>query len=1030
MTLAGRIDMDLSSKITETLNDNFDAVSRQSEGLYRASKLHNGSEFQIHYFDVSKSILTEDFDVESYQKKIMLGDYYSTPGSLQWNYYLHFVLDSDELTDLKRNQVFKEIVANKRLARKSVDTFDSLLATFSGTAKKVQGHVDNVVDEWRRMLDDGIQNIFNEEIPVTQVLSGFMETEPSRKIRIRPRNEPTTSTINTFPALKELTLDQFRIFPERRQFSFGKVNLIHGPNASGKTSLLEAIELSVCGVSLRDPKEELDFQFTAITENGKRETFKRLNNKEYRQRDRDWYGVTYNTGNRLYKSFSRYNYFDADAAVRFSREAEESGNIADALSKVVFGPESGSIFKRIERLTDLSAERSRSIEQKINSHKSLCEELESELDRIQASSFDEISVSLLFDRIKQLGMNVSEESLEDCITRVTALDHEMIRWSTGIKAFALNTPESLESGFSRLQSTIDRLDTLQDQQSLNANKLKLVSEEISKLNELQKVSKRLLRYSDSKANELSALQESAIQMADEIRRLSVADSAFKKVDREILQAFHGESIAHVRSMIILQVDRIQARKAEISAKLKTMKARMERSSSLLQEIRAKGAVYADRYPEIESCPLCLSDLAPDNLSNRLTQFIEDSDSTNSELTEIIYKQEKTDHELAEKQKELFSIELADQARVALGFPEDYVIGDILTSLEKTANKVSSLKIEKNGIDARITSYVESGYSVQEFEMLKSAPVLSSYEPQQLINLATLVDETQSALDEAYSVKAKTDAELANGVTKTEYLLEQFPVLKTYPHTGGGKILQQFESMREAVLSIGRTLRVNADDTYSILESRISEIKNLIQNYEEFKNIQDRELEIGEKLETLRDEIEKELPHNTKLFELLKKLKVITKDKRPDAYISDFMDSHSALISQIFNRIHSPREFNKVVLEGNELYALRVAGGGRAAISQLSTGQRTALVLSVFLSMHLSNSNGPKILIFDDPVAYVDDLNVLLFFDYLRIMAEEQDTQIFFATANEKIAFHFQKKFDHLSDDEMGFKDINVSRTQL
>jgi DNA repair exonuclease SbcCD ATPase subunit len=1024
--------MDLSSKITETLNNNFDAVRCQGEGLYRAAKLHKGSEFQIHYFDISKSIMAEDFDVESYQKKIMLGDYYSVSGSLQWNYYLHFILDKDELMLLKRNDLLKGIVANKRLARKSVDTFESLLVAFNRDVKQVQGHVVNVVDEWRNVLGDDIPDIFNEDIPVTKVLTGFMEVEPSRIMRIGFRPEPTVAMNQTFPVVQKLTLDQFRIFPERREFSFGMVNLIRGPNASGKTSLLEAIELSVCGRSLRDPKEEHDFKFTVLTGDGKRETFERLNNKEYRQRDRDWYGATYKTGNTLYKSFSRYNYFDADAAVRFSRETEESGNIVEALSKVVFGPESGSILKRIERLKDLINERSRGIEGVLNNHKSLCGELESELDRIQRTVFDEISTSFLFDRIKQLGLNVSEgadDPLEDCITRVTSLGHEMVRWSTGIQAFAVNTREDLEPAFSKLKSTIERLDTLQGKQRVNSDNLKSVTANIEKLDELQRVLKRLLRYRDSKAYHLSTLQESSIQLADEIRRLAAADSAFAKVDRNILQTLHGESVAHARKRMILQVDGIHARKADISAKLEAVKVQMERSSAVIQEIRAKGVVYADLHPETESCPLCLSDLAPNKLNDRLAQFIEDSDSTSTELSEVIYKLEDTNNELAESQKILSSIELIDQARVALGFPEGGFIREVLASLEKAATKRSSLKIERDDIDARIEGYVESGYSAQEYQSLRNSTLLSSYEPVKSEGLGALVDETQLALDEKRALMAKHEAVFGDEVKEIDYLRAQFPVLKTYQFTGGGKILQQFMSMKEAMLSIGQVLHVNADDPYSIVASRVSEIKSLIRNYEEFKNVQARELEIEEKLSTLKDEIERERPNQKKLLELFEKLVVIIRDKRPDVYISDFMESHSARISQIFNRIHSPKEFNKVVLDGNELYAIRVVGDEPATISQLSTGQRTALVLSVFLSMHLSNINGPKILIFDDPVAYVDDLNVLLFLDYLRVMAEEKDTQIFFATANEKIAFHFQKKFDYLSDD-MGFKDIHVGRAQL
>jgi len=54
--------------------------------------------------------------------------------------------------------------------------------------------------------------------------------------------------------------------------------------------------------------------------------------------------------------------------------------------------------------------------------------------------------------------------------------------------------------------------------------------------------------------------------------------------------------------------------------------------------------------------------------------------------------------------------------------------------------------------------------------------------------------------------------------------------------------------------------------------------------------------------------------------------------------------------------------------------------------------------------------------FDDPVANIDDLNILSYFDYLREIAVNGDRQIFFATANENAAFLFKQKFDFLGED--------------
>ena len=81
-------------------------------------------------------------------------------------------------------------------------------------------------------------------------------------------------------------------------------------------------------------------------------------------------------------------------------------------------------------------------------------------------------------------------------------------------------------------------------------------------------------------------------------------------------------------------------------------------------------------------------------------------------------------------------------------------------------------------------------------------------------------------------------------------------------------------------------------------------------------------------------------------------------------------------------IHAPREFSKIQILEDDVMLVR-KNGSTASLRQLSTGQRTALAISVFLVMNSMLRNGPRLLIFDDPVTYVDDLNLLSFLDHLR-----------------------------------------------
>jgi len=81
----------------------------------------------------------------------------------------------------------------------------------------------------------------------------------------------------------------------------------------------------------------------------------------------------------------------------------------------------------------------------------------------------------------------------------------------------------------------------------------------------------------------------------------------------------------------------------------------------------------------------------------------------------------------------------------------------------------------------------------------------------------------------------------------------------------------------------------------------------------------------------------------------------------------------------------------------------------ASLSEVSTGQRSALALAIFLALNLSADTAPPLLLLDDPIAHADDLNILSFFDYLRALVIHGSRQVVFATADEKVAYLFKKQ---------------------
>jgi recombinational DNA repair ATPase RecF len=129
------------------------------------------------------------------------------------------------------------------------------------------------------------------------------------------------------------------------------------------------------------------------------------------------------------------------------------------------------------------------------------------------------------------------------------------------------------------------------------------------------------------------------------------------------------------------------------------------------------------------------------------------------------------------------------------------------------------------------------------------------------------------------------------------------------------------------------------------------------------------------------------------------------------------------IEAIFTHIHSPAEFSGL---GAQLTTLvRKTNGKETSLSEISTGQRAAFALSIFLAQNAKLTAAPPVILIDDPIAHVDDLNSLSFLDYLRDVALMGQRQIFFATASDKLATLFERKFDFLGSE--GFCRFDLRR---
>jgi DNA repair exonuclease SbcCD ATPase subunit len=146
--------------------------------------------------------------------------------------------------------------------------------------------------------------------------------------------------------------------------------------------------------------------------------------------------------------------------------------------------------------------------------------------------------------------------------------------------------------------------------------------------------------------------------------------------------------------------------------------------------------------------------------------------------------------------------------------------------------------------------------------------------------------------------------------------------------------------------------------------------------------------------------------------------------KEDVFTAEILQQNADEISRIFASIHTPNEFDLRV-DKSGLHIVRRQGDCHVDLNEMSSGQRAAYALSLFLAMNARLPTGPKVMLFDDPIAHADDINVLSFLDYLRELALTEMRQIFFATADAKLAGLFRHKFRFLGDRQ--FREISLRR---
>lgn len=991
--------------------------------------------YAVCYLDFADSLPTTELDLRSYVERVFGSHYFDEQRSLQWNHYLYFIRDAHTLQERVAGNARRMIEDNREYARKFVideSGLDCILRPSNVQSNTGLRQID-VASKWADVLEQPhlIEAVFGQHSLADRMRLIDGTKAPAEQSDDPPRAEPQEHGL--LPCIRKIEFSEYRPCLEDRMLQFSDVNLLFGANGSGKTSLLEAIELYYCGRTRRNPSIEENYRFKVETEEGTSTTVTSgRTEQEFRNRARAWFGVNEprNRPSRLCDAFGRFSFLDTDAAIDLARN--DNGSIEFDLARLLVGSEASVVWQIIERLaddvaTDMRREEKRKSEVDLrleSAQKAITDygKIKKESDSLHTALLEALRRNnwLPDDRERDNILGFLVEQMSEF--RSVAQQILELKW--------LKSPVTLDVCQQYLSSVQEVIVAQQAEveqfETLNAHQAQVESEKV----QIEKVVALLTEiepYIEARVERRhDELSEQRLVVSQTAEYLTGIDDQLLGVARSLpsdqLIAELEDASAHERARLDLSL-----RDAKDS--LNTFTSVRDQSNALAQQLRRIAMDIIGDQPANE-CPLCHTRFAPGELAQSMAMGVDKHvEATAQKLLSNVSRLEKdlSEAESIERAVSLIGrfcvcIQLSKSVSVETALSR---IAEYRTQLRDGRGRIDALISEEKALRASGLTHERMNQIHSKLELLGHTRRVQSQEDYATFR-ADVEKRRRALLEEILTVTkdkeriraavqpilngfgAKADnlrkglAELEGHYARTEAVYSRLIEFATQFGWSRSKPVAKWIVEAETVVNLAANFQTALgkerfdEDRYADLLQQKSEIEL------ESKRIADRV---------------------TRLSDASKSFSKLQRDHSLTIVTQSAMETNRKTIEDIFSQIHSPAEFTRIEYCEGGWSVDRKRDDKRVRLTQISTGQRAAFALSVFLAQNAQLRAGPSVILIDDPIAHVDDLNCLSFLDYLRDVALMGTRQIFFATASDKLVSLFSRKFDFLGDK---FKRVDIA----
>lgn len=1018
--------------IEQMLRKRYPDLESVGHGVFRGIDRFDSRDYAIRYFDLNDQLASTVSSLKQYQEKVLSKMYFSpqVATDLRWNHYLYFITSTEQASQGEFSRFKAVIEADREYARKQVvpeGDVPQLLAT-KDPAKTVGSMPVDLATTWSQVLEQhGLGFILDEDITVPDAVRRIVAGKKDKAAKpVSPMALLPSEAAATTRFLKHLNINGFRPHPELKAHPLGRVNLIMGSNGVGKTSLLEAIEFAYCGRNRRSSAILNQTSIIMELEGASEKLVSTTDAARLRARHSNWYAKTEVRTVTIQDSFGKFNFLDTDAAVKLSLSSS-SNQIGADVTRLVLGAAAENLADRLRRVLVQLQEELKNLRRDTSLHRQLKLAAQNRVQSIK--DMPKLSDSLflqLLSALRQFGWTTAPENKDG----IDALRDNLQVLNTSIGLLQQSTVNVLHS---------DPKSALRFLEKLNED-----GEKANTLNERNRIAK-LQQAKEKRGTSIATRQIAAIDGL-----ISYAQTNFTQITAKAKERYnnirmreakitlagenvHKHAVEHLLDIPIddavsftkAQIEEFQHRLITAQSSLQALEKTQNSLTVFRQRLLSTAQDILKRVQNPDHCPLCHSEFENGQLLVRMMADVEGNSSEQAGLLQAeisILSQSLTVAQTA--QLSLLPLRAFTGEEV-----QQVTVGDALAQLNQDIALLEKERLVLQMVQNQVEQLQATGLSIEDMSEKLLASDLAALPPinelQAIQNsrkeeLANSQNATKLAMQELTDVQRECEA-LATRLSFDISDNAEVLVIKI------SKQISDMEAALGARQILSSLLTINPEMTIEEIALHVASSQEIIAQVATAVAQETANSIAYEKETNSVTGLTAKIEGGEKKIELAAEAEEILEDlshqSSGGALTNQILAENVQEIASTFNKIHMPNEFD-LKIENGALIIIRRKSGAKVELDQMSTGQRAAFALSLFLAMNGRLRTGPPLLLFDDPVAHIDDINVLSFLDHLRHIAINGSRQIFFATADTKLAGLFRHKFRFLGDE---FKELSLSR---